>query len=61
MRHHTLFMHSVRDLTRFYGKYGFVPIDEKELPPTIMERFAWAQGEMEGANVAPMRRDPPPV
>lgn len=59
--HHTLFMHSVRDLTGFYGKYGFVPIDEKELPPTIMERFAWAQGEMEGANVTPMRRDPPQV
>jgi len=59
--HHTLYMHSVRDLTGFYGKYGFVPIDENELPPTIKERFAWAQGEMEGANVAPMRRDPPPT
>jgi PAS domain S-box-containing protein len=59
--HHTLYMHSVKNLTGFYSHYGFVPIDEKELPPTIMERFAWAQGEMEGANVAPMRRDPPPV
>jgi PAS domain S-box-containing protein len=54
-----LYMHSVRDLTRFYGNYGFVLIDEKELPPTIKERFAWAEGEMEGANVAPMKRDPP--
>jgi len=54
----TLYMHSVRDLTNFYGNYGFVPIDEKELPPTIRERFAWAGGEMEGANVRPMRRDP---
>lgn len=56
----TLYMHSVWDLTKFYGNYGFVPIDEKELPPTIRERFAWAEGEMEGANVRPMRRDPTP-
>lgn len=54
----TLYMHSVWDLTKFYGNYGFVPIAEKELPPSIRERFAWAQGEMEGANVRPMRRDP---
>ena len=54
----TLYMHSVWNLTKFYGNFGFGPIDEKELPPTIRERFAWAQGEMEGANVRPMRRDP---
>ncbi|MFA4850359.1 MAG: ATP-binding protein [Methanoregula sp.] len=57
----TLYMHSVWGLTKFYGNFGFVPIDEKELPPTIRERFAWAGGEMEGANVRPMRRDPTPV
>jgi signal transduction histidine kinase/predicted GNAT family acetyltransferase len=56
-----LYMHSVRDLTKFYGNFGFVPIDEKELPPSIRERFAWAQGEMEGANVMPMKREPAPV
>lgn len=56
-----LSMHSVRNLEKFYGSYGFVPIDEKELPPTIRERFAWAQGEMEGANVLPMKRAPFPV
>jgi signal transduction histidine kinase len=56
-----LFMHSVRNLEKFYGSYGFVPIDEKELPASIQERFAWAQGEMEGANVLPMKRIPPPV
>jgi len=56
----TLYMHSVWDLTKFYGNYAFVPINEKELPPTIRERFAWAEGEMEGANVRPMRRDPTP-
>jgi len=54
-----LYMHSVRGLEKFYGSYGFVPIDEKELPTTIRERFAWAQGEMEGANVDPMKRIPP--
>ncbi|OPY38353.1 MAG: sensor protein KdpD [Methanoregula sp. PtaU1.Bin051] len=53
-----LYMHSVRNLDRFYGNYGFVPIDEKELPPTIRERYAWAQGEMEGSNVLPMKREP---
>ncbi len=57
----TLYMHSVWDLTKFYGNFGFVPIDEKELPPTIRERFAWAGGEMEGANVRPMKRDPTPI
>jgi PAS domain S-box-containing protein len=56
-----LYMHSVRNLEKFYGGYGFVPIGEKDLPPTIRERYAWAQGEMEGANVLPMKRDPPPV
>jgi N-acetylglutamate synthase-like GNAT family acetyltransferase len=54
-------MHSVRNLEKFYGSYGFVPIDEKELPPTIQERYAWAQGEMEGANVLPMMRIPSPT
>jgi PAS domain S-box-containing protein len=54
----TLYMHSVKNLIGFYGHYGFVPIHEKELPTTIRERFAWAQGEMEGANVAPMKREP---
>ena len=56
-----LYMHSVFNLTKFYGNYGFIAIDEKELPPTIRERYAWAQGEMEGANVCPMKRDPPLV
>jgi PAS domain S-box-containing protein len=54
--HDTMYMHSVANLTGFYGHYGFVPIPEHELPDTIRERYAWAQGEMEGANVAPMKR-----
>jgi PAS domain-containing protein/predicted GNAT family acetyltransferase len=56
-----LYMHSVIGLEMFYGSYGFVSISEKELPPTIRDRFAWAGGEMEGANVDPMRRDAGPV
>jgi PAS domain S-box-containing protein len=54
--HDTMYMHSVANLTGFYGHYGFVLIPEHELPDTIRERYAWAQGEMEGANVAPMKR-----
>jgi len=55
-----LSMHSVRNLEKFYGRYGFVPVGEIELPESIRERYAWAQGEMEGANVLPMKRVPPP-
>ena len=55
-----LYMHSVLNLTGFYGKYGFVTISEDELPPTIKERFAFAGGQLEGANVQPMKREPPP-
>ena len=50
------YMHSVLNLTGFYARYGFVEIKEGELPSSIRERFAWAQGEMEGANVCPMKR-----
>jgi len=51
-------MHSVLNLTEFYGKYGFFSIREDELPPTIRERFAFAGGQLEGANVEPMKREP---
>jgi len=56
--HDPLYMHSVRNLTGFYTHYGFVAIPEDELPPTIRERYSWAAGDMEGANVCPMRRVP---
>ncbi len=58
--HDTLYMHSVLNLTEFYGKFGFQKIGEDELPPTIRERFAFAGGQLEGANVCPMKREPPP-
>jgi len=56
--HDTLSMHSVKNLTGFYNYFGFVTIMESELPPSIRQRYAWADGEMEGANVSPMKRSP---
>lgn len=56
--HDTLFMHSVKNLAGFYSLFGFVTIAENELPPSIKERYAWAGGQMEGANVTPMKRSP---
>ncbi|MFA5348041.1 MAG: ATP-binding protein [Methanoregula sp.] len=56
--HEPLYMHSVKDLTGFYDHFGFVIINESELPPTIRERYAWAGGNMEGADVCPMKRSP---
>jgi nucleotide-binding universal stress UspA family protein/GNAT superfamily N-acetyltransferase len=51
-----LYMHAVLDLIRFYATFGFKEIGEQDLPPSIMERFSFADGELEGANVQPMRR-----
>lgn len=55
--HHTLYMHAVLELVSFYKTFGFKQIDEKELPQTIRERFSFAQGNMEGSDVCPMRRE----
>ncbi|MDP3396011.1 MAG: N-acetyltransferase [Methanoregula sp.] len=51
-----LYMHAVRHLIVFYKKQGFIPIEEKELPPTIRDRYIWAGGNLEGADVQPMCR-----
>jgi nucleotide-binding universal stress UspA family protein/predicted GNAT family acetyltransferase len=51
-----LYMHSTINLVKFYGQFGFEPIPEDELPPTIKARFDFAMGEMQGSNVQPMRR-----
>jgi GNAT superfamily N-acetyltransferase len=51
-----LYMHAVRHLIGFYAKHGFVPIEEKVLPPAIRERYVWAGGNLEGAEVEPMLR-----
>lgn len=55
-----LYMHALTNLTEFYCHFGFVTIAESELPPTIRERYAWAEGEMKGASVSPMKRSPRP-
>jgi nucleotide-binding universal stress UspA family protein len=52
----TLYMHSTLELVGFYGSFGFVPIPESDLPPTIRARFNFAMGDMKGANVQPMMR-----
>jgi nucleotide-binding universal stress UspA family protein/GNAT superfamily N-acetyltransferase len=56
-----LYMHSTLDLIGFYGTFGFIAIKEQDLPPTIRDRFSFADGELEGANVQPMFRPPQAV
>lgn len=53
-----LYMYAVRHLVDFYASFRFVPIPEGDLPLTVRERYAWAMGEMEGAEVCPMKRVP---
>jgi nucleotide-binding universal stress UspA family protein/GNAT superfamily N-acetyltransferase len=54
--HEPLFMHATLELVTFYATFGFVPIDESELPATIRERFNFAEGELKGSDVQPMKR-----
>ncbi len=51
-----LYMHSTLDLVKFYASFGFAQIPESALPKSIKERFNFAEGEMKGANVSPMKR-----
>jgi nucleotide-binding universal stress UspA family protein/predicted GNAT family acetyltransferase len=53
-----LFMHATLDLVVFYSGFGFRTIGEQELPRTIRDRFIFAEGDMKGLHVQPMRRDP---
>jgi nucleotide-binding universal stress UspA family protein len=52
----TLYMHSTLELVPFYRTFGFEPIPEDELPPTIRERYNFAMGDLRDARVQPMRR-----
>jgi N-acetylglutamate synthase-like GNAT family acetyltransferase len=52
-------MHSTLELVSFYRTFGFEPIPEDQLPPTIHERFNFALGDMQGSDVSPMKRVPP--
>ena len=51
-----LFMHATVELVPFYRTFGFVPIPEAGLPPTIRARYSFAMGDLGMANVQPMRR-----
>jgi N-acetylglutamate synthase-like GNAT family acetyltransferase len=51
-----LFMYAVCHLVMFYAGFGFEPVKETDLPPDIRERYTWAAGNLEGAEVQPMRR-----
>jgi nucleotide-binding universal stress UspA family protein/predicted GNAT family N-acyltransferase len=53
-----LYMHSTLTLIPFYQSFGFEIIPESTLPPSIRKRFEFAGGNLAGANVAPMRRQP---
>ena len=52
----TLYMHSTLELVPFYHTFGFEPIPEQELPKTIRDRYSFALGELQTAQVQPMRR-----
>lgn len=51
-----LFMYAIRELVGLYERFGFVPVTEEDLPPSVQERYRWAAGNMEGADVQPMCR-----
>ena len=51
-----LYMYAVESLAGFYAEFGFVSIPERDLPPGVRERYTWAAGNMEGAEVRPMFR-----
>lgn len=51
-----LYMYAVRHLIPFYTRFGFEPILESALPAPIRERYTWAAGNLEGAEVQPMCR-----
>jgi nucleotide-binding universal stress UspA family protein/GNAT superfamily N-acetyltransferase len=57
-KNQTLYMHSTLELVDFYRSFGFQSIAEKDLPPHIRDRFSFAEGNLKGVNVCPMKRVP---
>lgn len=53
-----LYMYAVSGLEGFYGRFGFVAVEEKELPAGVRARYQFAKGNMEGSEVRPMWRAP---
>jgi GNAT superfamily N-acetyltransferase len=54
-----LWMHSTLPLVPFYAQFGFFPVSEAVLPPTIRARMVFCFGNLEGCGVRPMLREPP--
>lgn len=54
-----LWMHSTLPLVPFYSSFGFIPVGEAVLPPTIRARMVFCFGNLEGCGVRPMLREPP--
>jgi len=53
-----LLMYAISSLEGFYARFGFEPIPESSLPQSVQERYRWASGNLDGAEVLPMRRRP---
>jgi N-acetylglutamate synthase-like GNAT family acetyltransferase len=51
-----LFMYAVAGLEEFYAGFGFRPVHEAELPPSIRARYDWSVGDRSAARITPMRR-----
>lgn len=51
-----LYMYAVRHLVSFYAMFGFESLPEKSLPQGVRDRYTWAAGNLEGAEVEPMYR-----
>jgi len=51
-----LYMYAVTGLEPFYASFGFTPITEDDLPPTIRARYDWTVGGTEAAKITPMLR-----
>ena len=51
-----LSMHATPGLIRLYAPSGFREIGEHGFPESIGDRFSFADGELEGANVSPVQR-----
>jgi len=51
-----LFMYALAGLEPFYAGFGFVPISETDLPPTIRARYDWTVGDGRPSRITPMRR-----
>ena len=52
-----MFTYSTGEMVRFFESFGFASIPERDVPPSIRERYSFAAGELGNANLYPMRRE----